>query len=54
MSTSIEKLHKEIMNLRKDVNYIKSLISEDFELSNHAKKKLKEARETPESEYIEL
>ena len=40
--------------LKKDVEYIKGILSEDFELSEHAKKALKEARETPESEYVDL
>ncbi len=30
------------------------MVSEDFELSFHAKKMLKETRETSESEYVDL
>jgi len=51
---TIESLHKELNHLRKDMEYIKTILSEDFELSEHAKKALKEARETPESEYVDL
>ncbi|MBS1267297.1 MAG: hypothetical protein MAG795_01269 [Candidatus Woesearchaeota archaeon] len=51
---SIENVQKEILSLRKDIDYIKSVISEDFELSSKAKKRLKHARQTPESEYIDL
>ncbi len=54
MATAIESLQKEIHFIRTDLEYIKSVITEDFELSEHAKKELKEARETPESEYVEL
>jgi hypothetical protein len=54
MTTSIEKIQQDISIIRKDLDYIKSVISEDFELSEHAKKALKEARDTPESEYVDL
>ena len=54
MSTSIDKIQEEISIIRKDLDYIKSVISEDFELSEYAKKALNEARNTPESEYIDL
>ena len=54
MSTTIETLHKEISSLRKDMKYIKNILSENHELSTSAKKALETARKTPESEYIEL
>ena len=50
---TLETLHEEMKELKKDVEYIKGILSEDFELSEHAKKALKEARETPESEYAD-
>ena len=54
MTTTMENLHQELVELKKDMIYIKSLISEDFELSEHAKNALKEARKTSESEYVDL
>jgi DNA gyrase/topoisomerase IV subunit A len=54
MPTTIETIHKEVHELKKDITIIKSILREDFELSDHAKAELKEARETPESEYTEL
>ena len=45
---------KELRDIKKDVKFIKNVLSEDFELSNQAKKALKEARETPESEYVDI
>ncbi len=54
MATTIETIHQDILELRNDILVIKDLLSEDFELSEHAKKALKEARETPESEYVNL
>jgi hypothetical protein len=54
MTTSIETIHKDLVDLKKDVEYIKNMLNEDFELSAGAKKALEEARKTPESEYVDL
>lgn len=52
MTTSIETIHEELEALRKDVTFIKHVLSEDSELSNKAKKELALARKTPLSKYI--
>ncbi len=54
MATSIDSIQRELIDIKKDVEFIKNVLSEDFELSDYAKKGLKEARETPESEYVDL
>ena len=54
MGIVIENLELELHHIREDIAYIKAVLSEKFELSEHAKKALKEARETPESEYVDL
>ena len=54
MNTTIESLHDDIMDIKKDMSFIKSVLTEDFELSEHAKAELELARKTPESEYIDL
>jgi hypothetical protein len=54
MKATIETLHQDLDHLKKDVEYIKNILSEDLELSEYAKESLKEARETPESEYVDL
>ncbi len=54
MPATIETIHQEIIELKKDLEFIKDVLSENFELSDYAKKALKEARETPESEYTSL
>jgi len=54
MAESIHKLSKEMALIRRDLRQIKSMLSEDFKLSDHAKKALADARATPESEYIDL
>lgn len=54
MATTVETIHKDLKELKKDIEYIKAVLNEDFELSEHAKKALKEARKTHESEYVNL
>jgi len=54
MSTSIETIHNELSDIKKDVEFIKHILSEEYELSDSAKKALAEARNTPEAEYIDL
>ncbi|MBI4043829.1 MAG: hypothetical protein HY393_03410 [Candidatus Diapherotrites archaeon] len=54
MRTTLETVHKDLAQLKKDVSYIKAVLQEGFELSDYAKKALKEARETAESEYVDL
>ena len=54
MAVSIKTIHKELVGLKNDVEFIKNILSENFELSSYAKKALKEARATQESEYIDL
>jgi len=54
MTNNLQTIERELKHLKKDVTYIKSVLSEDFELSEHAKKELAEARATPESDYVDL
>ena len=48
---SLERIHKELVHLQKDMEFVKKVIAEDFELSDEAKKELKEARATPTEEF---
>ncbi len=50
-TVSLEKIYNQVLNLQKDMNFVKKVIAEDFELSDEAKKELKEARATPIDEY---
>ncbi|MCK5039385.1 MAG: hypothetical protein KAR87_00255 [Candidatus Aenigmarchaeota archaeon] len=54
MAISIETLHQELLEMKIDIEFIKNTLKEDYELSDHAKKELKETRQTPESEYVDL
>lgn len=51
---SLQHLSKEIALPKRAVRHIESMLSEDFELSDQAKKALASARATPESEYVDL
>ncbi len=54
MAAEMDTIYRELHKLREDMDYIKSVVGEDFELSMHAKKALKEARKTSKSEYADL
>ncbi len=54
MATEIEQLHKDLVSLRKELALIRHILREDYELSASAKKRLKSARKTPKSKYIDL
>ena len=53
METSIEHLHKDIVEIKKSLELIRHIIEEDYELSDETKKELEEARKTPRSKYID-
>ena len=48
----IGHIHKDLEELRRDVDVIKHILSEEGKLSEYAKKQLAKARKTPDSEYI--
>ncbi len=54
MAVSIESIHVDLIEIKKDLAFIKHALKEDFELSDNAIKELREARATPESEYVDL
>lgn len=54
MAITIEHLHKDMVYLKRDIELIKHILEEDYELSGKVKKALARARETPESEYVDL
>lgn len=54
MTSTIESLHKEILELRKELAQIKFILQEKYELSDEAVMKLAEARKTDKSEYLDL
>ena len=53
METEIKHIHKDIEEIKKSLDFIKNILTEDSELSEVAKIELKEAKKTPISEYID-
>jgi len=54
MTTTIETIHNDLTELKKDVDFIKNILAENQELNDEVKMELKAARETPDSEYVDL
>ena len=52
--TELEKIHKDIIGLKKDMEFIKRVLKEDFERRDYAKKSLKKARASPKSKYVKI
>lgn len=52
MSTTIEHLHQDILEIKQELSLIKNILIEDFELTEEAIKELNEARRTAKEEYI--
>lgn len=50
----IERIERDLTTVKRDLAVIKHILSEEGDLSEEAKRRLAEARETPESEYAEL
>ena len=49
---SLKTIHEDLRNLQKDMQFIKNVIAEDFELSKGVKAQLEEARKTHRVDYI--
>ncbi len=54
MDVTIERLHEDIVRLRREVELIRHILEEDYELDEKTRRELEEARKTPESEYVDL
>ena len=52
-TATLEKIHKEIHDLKKDMDFIKHVISEEYGLSEWAKNELLKARKVADSELID-
>lgn len=54
MAIDLEHLHKDLLELKRDMNVIKHILSEEGKLSDWAKAELKKARAEPEENYSDL
>jgi len=52
MAQTIEHMHQDLEELKRDIAVIKHILTEEGKLTDYAKKELAKARKTPESEYI--
>ncbi len=52
METKTQSLQKDLVEIKRELIFIRNILTEDFELSAYAKRSLKEARKTPKSKYI--
>lgn len=50
---TLERLHKEMLSIKKELKRISFILGEDFELSKEARKELREARKEPISSYVD-
>lgn len=48
----IKHVHEDLIKLKNSVELVKNILAEEYELSDSAKKALKEAREVPDKELI--
>ena len=53
-TVTIEHLHKDLRELKRDMAFIKHVLTEKAELSEEVKKRLHKVRKTSMSEYVEL
>jgi len=52
--SEIDSIQSDLWQIKKDVEFIKHVLQEEYELSDEALGALEEARKTPESEYMDL
>ena len=51
---TLNKLNKDIQDIKVKLNKIVNILEEEYELTEIAKKELEEARKTPLAEYVDL
>ena len=52
-TVTVETIHQEITGLHNDIQLIKNILLEEYELSEETIRKLEEARKVPDSELID-
>ena len=52
MNEEIKHIHKDLEEIRQRLSLIQHILSENMELSEWAKKELKQARKAPKSDYL--
>lgn len=49
---TLEKIHEDLIGLKKEMKHIKILLEENFELSEDVIKEIEESRKRPKEEFI--
>ena len=49
---TLEKIHKDLKDIKGELKFLKHVMEEEYELSDWAKKELVEARKVPDSKLI--
>ena len=49
---TLEKIHEDITALKKDIEHIKMIVDEDFELADEVVEEIDESRKRPKKEFI--
>lgn len=53
MDNEIKCMHKDIEEIKEKLEMITNLLKEDYELSDEFKEQIKEAKNAPDSEFID-
>ena len=51
-TVTLERIHKELVDMKGDIKFLKHIMEEEYGLSDWAKKELLEARKVPDSKLI--
>ena len=51
-SITLEQLHDDIISLKEDMNYLKNLFEENYELEDSIISDIKESRAKPKKEFV--
>ena len=54
MNTTLENLHNDLREVKRDLAFIKYVLREEYEISDTARSSLKDARNTPTEDYIDV
>lgn len=51
-TVTLKKVYEDVKEIKQQLKKLSLVLEEDFELSEHAKKELEEARKTPRADYV--
>lgn len=51
-NVTLEQIHEDLVGLKKEIEHLKTLIEEDFELSDDVVKEIEESRNRSSQEFV--